>query len=74
MAIATGTTHNLLFEKVNQTTGSKSTLTVKNADPNVTTAKVGAFVDAYQTFYNSEQKLTSAFVEKREVQSIWPGV
>lgn len=74
MAIATGTTHNLLFEKVNQATGSKSTLTVKNANPNVTSGQVGKFVNSYQTFYNDEQKLTRGYLEKREVQYLWPGV
>lgn len=68
-----GTTYNVLFSKTSDT-GSKSTLTVKNADPDVTSQKVQAFVNAYHKFYNSEQTLSAAYLEKREVSLVWGNI
>lgn len=52
--------------------GESKTLTVSNADSNVTTAKLTAFTTAYNTLYETDYNLVRAVIAETSYTTIYP--
>lgn len=71
MAIQEGTTYSLLLRVYDNDTAKESTLTIKNANSEVTSTQVATFTNAYKQFYDSKKEIYKGYLQKQEIELVY---